>query len=63
MNYYLVEMVYYKKKFIVMATSDLAAKTRVSAFLQRTKNLNVRLNELEAERLSSLMGTDFVKEL
>ena len=62
MNFYVVEMIYYKKRFIVYALSDTGAKMRVMEHLSRNR-INVTIRELEAVRISTFMNGETVREI
>ena len=62
MDVFIVEHIYYNKKFLVYALSDKGAKTRVSEYLKQ-KNINVRITELEAVRVKTFMSGQTVREI
>jgi hypothetical protein len=63
MNYFVVETIYYKKRFIVCASTDLSARTKVSEWFAKNMNLKIRITELESKPLPSFMGAEFVREV
>lgn len=62
MNFYIVETIYYKARFLVAALSDTGAKMRVMEHLAR-KNIKMKITELEAVRITTFMQGSTVIEL
>ena len=62
MNFYIVETIYYKTRFLVAALSDTGAKMRVMEHLSRNR-INVKITELEAVRISTFMNGETVRAI